>query len=57
MYWYLIGGENMAIEYATNQDLPADSVLLIEKVYPTESRICNALKNQYPVLVATTYII
>lgn len=32
-YWYLIGGENMAIEYATTNDLPEDSKLLIEKVH------------------------
>ena len=31
-YWYLIGGENMAIQYASTKDLPADSALLIEKV-------------------------
>ena len=31
-YWYLIGGENMAIQHVSLADLPADSASLIEEV-------------------------
>ena len=31
-YWYLIGGENMAIQHISMADLPADSASLIEEV-------------------------
>ena len=31
-YWYLIGGENMAIQHVSLADLPADSASFIEEV-------------------------
>lgn len=31
-YWYLIGGENMAIQYVSITDLPADSASLVTEV-------------------------
>ena len=40
-YWYLIGGENMALEFATLQDVPADTALLITKV--SHIHICVAI--------------
>ena len=31
-YWYIIGGENKALQFASVEDLPADSALLISQV-------------------------
>ena len=32
-YWYLVGGDEKALEYASLQDLPADAALLVTQVW------------------------
>lgn len=45
-YWYIIGGESKALQFANIQDLPADSAFLINKVI-VWSHILSRYKRNY----------
>jgi len=37
-YWYIVGGEEMAIEYSSMNDIPADAAFIVSQVKITYTK-------------------